>query len=36
MSLVINAFTESCGIAGMTLCQISDWAVRLTQDLLPA
>ena len=35
MSLVISAFVESWGIAGMPLCQISDHSVRLIQGLLP-
>ena len=31
MSLVINVFAESWGIAGITLCQINDCIVRLNQ-----
>ncbi len=36
MSLVPSAFAESWGIVGMTLCQTSDYSMKLIRGLLPA
>ena len=36
MSLILDVFAVLWGITGMTLCQISDYSLRLIQGPLPA